>query len=75
MSRYTIGEPGFRRLVRGERLIVPGGIEVELASTIGWVRLVRAILDAIAPPAERPSKDPPQAREFLPNRYTRRPDE
>lgn len=72
MSRYTISEPSFRRLVRGERLIVPGGVEVELAPTIGWVKMVRAILDAIAPPDSAGPPDPPQAREFLPNRYTRR---
>jgi hypothetical protein len=54
-------------------LIVPGGVEVELAPTIGWVRLVRAILDAIAPPGERKGPpDPPEAREFLPLSQQRR---
>lgn len=75
-NRIVIDERRFRRLVAGEP-IIERDVEVVIASPpIGWVKMVRAVLDAIAPPAGKGSdpRDPPQAREFLPNRYTRRPE-
>lgn len=73
-NRIVIDERRFRRLVAGEP-IIERDVEVVIASPpIGWVKMVRAVLDAIAPPAGNAPRDPPQAREFLPNRYTRRPE-
>jgi hypothetical protein len=73
MPRFVIDEKAFRGLVRGQALAA-GGEEVVLIPTLGWVRRVQAILDAVgdgspaanaialrsAPP------DPPEAREFPP---------
>lgn len=73
-TRIIIDERRFRRLVAGEP-IIERDVEVVIASPpIGWVKMVRAVLDAIAPAPGNAPSDPPQAREFLPNRYTRRPD-
>lgn len=69
MTRFVVDETAFRQLVRGE---VIGGDDVQiLLSDIGWVKMFRAVLDAMSPPmpeTTRPNPpDPPQAREFLPN--------
>jgi hypothetical protein len=71
MMRIVIDEPRFRRLVAGEvvRFKTAGDkIEVEcMLSDIGWPRILRAVLDGIAPePGPRGPPDPPQAVEFLP---------
>jgi hypothetical protein len=76
MIRFVIDEPAFRRLVAGQPLTVEG-VEITISPMIGWVRLTRAILDAVAPAARDATAplpearqggppDPPQAREFLP---------
>jgi hypothetical protein len=72
---FVLNEAGFRRLCRGEPLTVDDP-EIRLSTKIGWVKMIRAVLDAISPPAEtdptRPGPpDPPEAREFLPNRRRR----
>jgi len=69
-----VDEAEFRRFVSGQALDL-GPVKIRLKPTIGWVRLMRAVLDAIAPPAESVRKrppDPPQAREFLPLSQQRR---
>lgn len=71
MTRFVIDEPNFRALVRGEVIAVGSDIQIMVSSNIGWVKMFRAVLDAISPPmpeTTRPNPpDPPQAREFLPN--------
>jgi hypothetical protein len=70
MIRIVIDEPRFRRLVAGEvvRFKTAGDkIEVEcILSDIGWPRILRAVLDGIAPEPGRPKgpPDPPEAREL-----------
>jgi hypothetical protein len=63
-QRVVLDETAFRELTasRVVRLRVPA-VEIIL-SDIGWTAMLRAILDAMAPPP-----DPPQAREFLPRRH------
>jgi hypothetical protein len=64
--RVVLDETAFRELAAGRvvRLWAPA-IEISLAD-IGWTSMLRAVLDAMAPPP--PPPDPPQAREFLPRR-------
>jgi hypothetical protein len=70
--RVVIGETQFRRLVAGEVVAYKAGeerIELEfILSDIGWPKILRAVLDGIAPEPGVPKgpPDPPQAREFLP---------
>jgi hypothetical protein len=66
--RVVLDERRFRRLVAGEVVsAAAGGERVELIlSDIGWTAMLRAVCDAIEPPP-----DPPEAREFLPNEFTR----
>jgi hypothetical protein len=70
--RVVVDETGFRRLVAGQVLAFKAGdqrIEIEIVlSDIGWPRILRAVLDGIAPEPGLPKgpPDPPQAREFLP---------
>ena len=77
--RIALDETQFRRLVAGQVVRFKTSndkIEVEcILSDIGWPRIFRAVLNGIAPEPGRPNSppDPPEAREFLPNRYTRRP--
>lgn len=82
VPRIVIDESQFRDLVAGKPLTHQlsrrrSSIEIVLSNGIGWVRLVRAVLDAIAPsPAsisadQPPPPDPPQAREFLSRRTKR----
>lgn len=80
MIRIALDEAQFRRLVAGQVVIFKAGdrqrIEVQcILSDIGWPQILRAVLDGIKPEPGRPAgpPDPPQAREFLPNQYTRRP--
>jgi hypothetical protein len=65
-QRAVLDETAFRELVAGRvvRLRVPA-VELVLAD-IGWATMLRAVLDAMAPPL-----DPPEAREFLPRRRGR----
>lgn len=74
MTRVTLDEGNFRRLVGGLSVRVADGVEIVLNPRIGWVKLTRAILDAIAPPDPVPGGplDPPQAKEFLPAPRRRR---
>jgi hypothetical protein len=67
MTRIVLDETAFRALVAGRvaRSYAPA-VEIVL-SDIGWTAMLRAVLDAMAPPP-----DPPQAREFLPQRLRRR---
>jgi len=66
---FVLTERGFRRLVRGEPISVEGETEIKISDSIGWVKMFRAILDAIAPPLP---PDPVEAREFLPRSGRRR---
>jgi hypothetical protein len=63
LQRVVLDETAFRELAAGRvvRLRAPA-VEISLAD-IGWTSMLRAVLDAMAPPP-----DPPQAREFLPRR-------
>jgi hypothetical protein len=63
-QRVVLDETAFRELTAGRivRLRVPA-VEIIL-SDIGWTSMLRAVIDAMAPPP-----DPPQAREFLPRRH------
>jgi hypothetical protein len=66
-QRVVLDETAFRELTAGRviKLRVPA-VEISLAD-IGWTSMLRAVLDAMAPPL--PPPDPPQAREFLPRRH------
>ena len=71
--RVVIDETQFRRLVAGQivafRAAADQRVEVEfILSDIGWPKILRAVLDGIAPEPGLPRgpPDPPQAREFLP---------
>ena len=75
MTRYVVDEPAFRALVRGAPIGVGADHEIILLPTLGWVRQLQALVDAIqagrpegAPAIRlRPNPpDPPEAREFLP---------
>lgn len=69
--RVVIDEAGFRRLVTGNPLLArsTAGLRVEISlSDLDWTRMMRAILDGMAPQCP---PDPPQAREFLPLRRRR----
>jgi hypothetical protein len=79
--RIALDEAQFRRLVAGQVLTFKAGdqqqVEVQcILSAIGWPKILRAVLDGIAPEPGRPKgpPDPPQAREFLPTHYQRRPE-
>jgi hypothetical protein len=68
-QRVVLDETAFRELTAGRviKLRVPA-VEISLAD-IGWTSMLRAVLDAMAPPLPPlPPPDPPQAREFLPRR-------
>ena len=73
--RLVIDAVKLRRLVAGDILAYTVGekrLEIVLAlSNVGWKQVFHAVVDAL-PPAAIPS-DPKEAVEFLPNRYTRRP--
>jgi hypothetical protein len=78
----ALDEAQFRRLVAGEVVSIKAGdqqqVEVQcILSDIGWPVILRAVRDGIAPEPGHPKgpPDPPQAREFLPNQFTRRPPE
>jgi hypothetical protein len=80
-QRIALDEQQFRRLVAGQVVSVsaPAGSATQIQiilSDIGFAAMLRAVIDGIAPEPGRPKgpPDPPQAREFLPNRYTRRPE-
>lgn len=76
--RVALDEVRFRRLVAGQVVATAaaGGERVEIIlSDIGWQRILRAIVDAMAggPPTKSlplagtgGPPDPPQASEFLP---------
>jgi hypothetical protein len=72
--RIMINAPEFARLVAGRTLDFRIGsqhIELSLERTVGARAMILAIFDALE--QRPPLADPPQAREFLPNRFTRRP--
>lgn len=79
MTDYLIDELAFAALCKGERLLVGQKI-VALNPHLGWLKMAQCVLDAAraGPPSpiphrlKEPLPDPPEAREFLPNRYTRR---
>lgn len=80
-TRYIIDEAAFRNLAKGETLLA-GPVEIVLSPNVSWLRMAQCVLDAARsgvanrtphPLAVSP-QDPPQAREFLPNKYTRRPE-
>jgi hypothetical protein len=69
MIRFIIDEPAFRRLVAGQvaNFRTADGHDLEgILSDIGWPRILRAVLDGIAPEPGRPKgpPDPPQAAEL-----------
>lgn len=72
--RIVLDEAHFRRLVFGGVVGADAGDErVEIIlSDIGWIPMMRAIFEAAAWGLPQGPPDPPQAREFLPNKYTRR---
>lgn len=83
MTDYVVDELAFAGFIKGERLIVGTNTGIVLQPSIGWLRMMQAVLDAArgGQPSPIPHRlkessppDPPQAREFLPNRYTRRPE-
>lgn len=71
--RVTLDESDFRRLCLGQaipRQIVGQRIEIVLAPML-WEHMLAAITDAMAADTERRAAkppDPPEAREFLPQR-------
>jgi hypothetical protein len=73
--RVALDEATFRQLVAGHAVVVIVGdgdrIEIIL-SDIGWVPMLRAVLDGMTPGHPKGPPDPPQAREFLPARNQRR---
>jgi len=73
MIRIVFDEARFRQLVAGQVVVVHQShkrIELIL-SDIGWAQMMRAVLDGVTPGLPKGPPDPPQAREFLPNRFTR----
>lgn len=71
MTRFVIDEPAFRRLVAGQvaNFRTADGHDLEgILADIGWPRILRAVLDGIAPEPGQPKgpPDPPQSVEFLP---------
>jgi hypothetical protein len=72
LVRIVLDETQFRALVAGQVLaanVDDRRVEIIL-SDIGWPRMWRAVEDARRAQGA-PPPDPPQAREFLPNEYTR----
>lgn len=78
MIRFVIDEPAFRRLVAGQVATFKttrDGLEVEgILADIGWSKILRAVLDGIAPEPGRPKgpSDPPEAAELNSAVYRRR---
>jgi hypothetical protein len=73
--RIALDEAQFRRLVAGQVVTFKAGdqqrIEVQcILSDIGWSKILQAVVDGMG---SKGPPDPPEAREFLPNRFTRRP--
>jgi hypothetical protein len=71
--RFVLDDDQFRELVAGRAVVLPGAPPIELIlSDLGWARLMHGILNGIASGlAPVIAADPPQAREFLPNHFTR----
>ena len=77
MIRIALDESQFRRLVAGQVVSFKTSSEVEvecILSDIGWPKMLRAVVDGMTPGMPKGPHDPPEAREFLPNPYTRRPE-
>jgi len=73
--RIALDEANFRQLVAGQELavIVGAGDRIEIIlSDIGFIPMLRAVLDGMTPGHPKGPADPPQAREFLPPRNQRR---
>jgi hypothetical protein len=74
--RVALDEAAFRQLVAGQIVAATfdnGTARIEIIlSDIGWVPMLRAMLDGMHP-TDHPKgpPDPPQAREFLPLRRRR----
>jgi hypothetical protein len=68
--RVALDESAFRRLVAGQIVAATfdnGAAQIEIIlSDIGWVPMLRAVLDGMTPGHPKGPPDPPQAREFLP---------
>jgi hypothetical protein len=47
-------------------------VEIVVGENVGGLQMLRAVLDGMTPGQPKGPPDPIQAREFLPNRYTRR---
>jgi hypothetical protein len=73
MIRIAFDETAFRQLVAGQVVAFnTNAAEVQIIlSDIGWVPMLRAVLDGMAPGQPKGPPDPPEAREFLPNRRRR----
>lgn len=73
-QRIMINGPEFAELVAGHTIAYRLGaqvIELSAERTLAPRAMILAIVDAIE--KRPPVFGPPQAREFLPNRFTRRP--
>jgi hypothetical protein len=74
--RVALDETAFRQLVAGKVVAATfnnGAAQIEIIlSDIGWVPMLRAVLDGMTPGMPKGPPDPPEAREFLPARNQRR---
>ena len=70
--RVALDEEAYRQLVAGREVAVTfnnGAARVEIIlSDIGFVPMLRAVLDGMTPGQPKGPPDPPEAREFLPKR-------
>jgi hypothetical protein len=74
--RVALDEAAFRQLVAGRVVAATfndGAAHIEIIlSDIGFIPMLRAVLDGMTPGQPKGPPDPPQAREFLPARNQRR---
>jgi hypothetical protein len=73
--RVALDEGAFRQLVAGQvlKVIVGDGDRIEISvASVGFIPMLRAVLDGMTPGQPKGPPDPPQAREFLPPRNQRR---
>jgi len=73
--RVALDEGAFRQLVAGQvlKVIVGDGDRIEIIlSDVGFIPMLRAVLDGMTPGHPKGPADPPQAREFLASRNQRR---